>query len=236
MTKKKQLTPTAKMLQQSLLIRVGDELEEFPDKYGIDKEDLEDIEVTMYVKQKNQEAHKGGRTKFMKIYETETKLLFENKVVDFKEFGFLTFLGALFTSYEDNVLKMKDGTPCTQKDIILASGMSRSSVSPLLTRLIQKNLIFETVNSEVANGKMYLLNPMLFYKGTLMTRKKKEIYKQIEQPILESWASNNNTTKETKQKIDEAIIAIVDVENTLTMDSLNRGIREETNSQNVTYH
>lgn len=236
MTKKKTLTPTAKMLQKSLLLRVGDELEEFPDKYGIDKEDLEDIEVTMYVKQKNQELHKGGRTKFMKVYETETKMLFENKVVDFKEFGFLTFLGTLFTSYEDNVLKLKDGTPCTQKDIIEASGMSRSAISPLLKSLIDKSLIFETVNSEVANGKMYLLNSMLFYKGTLMTRKKKEIYKQIEQPILDSWSNSNKTSRETKQKIDEAIIAIVEVEDTLSLDNLDRHIREETNGKNVAYH
>lgn len=216
---KKDLTPTAKMLQEILVTQTGNEMEEFPEKYGLDEDSLENIEVTIYVKDKNQVEHKGSRAKFMKIYEKETKMLFDNKIVDFKEFGFLTFLGTMFTSYEDNVLKNSDGAPCTQKDIIKASGMTRSTISSLLKGLIEKQLLFEEVNSEVVNGKMYYLNPMVFYKGVLISPKRKEVFRRIEDGILKQWSKKDNKkTKKQKEKINEAIHAIVEVEMAMTED------------------
>lgn len=213
-TKKGNLTLTAKMLQEMLVKTVQNELEEIPDKYNKEPDELENMEVTIYVKEKERELHKGGRTLFMKVYEKETKLLFKNKVVDFKEFGFLTFLGSLFTSYEDNVLKNKDGTPMTQKDIVEASGMTRATISPLLKKLIEKKLLVEEIHSEITNGKMYYLNPMVFYKGTLMSEKRKAVFKQVEQGILDEWSGKKGSklTANNLDKINQAVHAIAEVE------------------------
>ncbi|WP_420921142.1 MarR family transcriptional regulator [Anoxybacillus flavithermus] len=63
-----------------------------------------------------------------------------------------------FTHYEDNTLRNEDGEYCTQKDIVEKSGCTKSTVSKIMKRLIDKKLIFEI---EAGNSYCEVRSPRL---------------------------------------------------------------------------
>ena len=83
------------------------ELQEFADKYNVPIEKIENIVVSLYVKDKSKVQWKSSKAKFIKIYEKEAKMLFDNGIIYWQEFGFLCFLAVNFTNYEDNTLRNK---------------------------------------------------------------------------------------------------------------------------------
>lgn len=203
-----------KLIHEIMTKVVGSELRDLHDKYGFPREVVDAISATLYIKSDFTEKWKGGNTKFVKIFETECNLLLKSKKIDFRELGFLTFLAVNFTNYEDNTLRNKDGSACTQKDIILESNMSRTIISSLMRTLVEKKLLFERKNLSIVNGKAYLLNPMLFYRGSNMDKRRTNLYKQIKNEIISVWEQKES--EEILRKYDDVINktveSIVDIE------------------------
>lgn len=105
-----------KMIHEILSRAVGNELRDMKDGYGVPQEILDRVAITLYAKDESMKSWKGGKTKFVKIFEKESLMLLKSNKINFNELGFLTFLALSFTNYEDNVLRRKsDGQPCTQK-------------------------------------------------------------------------------------------------------------------------
>lgn len=216
---------TTKKISEILNYEARLGIEGAPEKYDIPGLASGDYSVHTYVVDNTQVEHKGGRTKFMKIFQKECDILIKNKIIDFKEFGFLIFLGMTFTGYEDNALRNADDSLATQKDIIEASGMTRGTVSPLLAKMIDKNIIFEMLNPDYKNAKSYILNPMIFYRGKNMDRDRKEIYKSIEKNILDSWKTSGYSEEfieANRKTIREAIQAITEIEFRLNSVDINQ--------------
>lgn len=138
----------ARMVHEIIIARVRDELGELSDKYGIPVEDVEKVAVKLYVEDVSKSQWKSSKARFIKLYEKELEMLFDNNVINFQELGFMVFLALKFTQYEDNTLRNPDGSYCTQKDIINISGMSKPTVSRLLKGLIEKKL-----NNNDRNGE-----------------------------------------------------------------------------------
>lgn len=205
--------PNVKMVQEVLAKNVIREIEEFGEKYGYENFPSQDLEFSLGVKIKNRVDFKGGRTKFMKTFEKEVKMLYEKDIIGFREFGFLSLLGIYFVSYEDNTLRNKDGSLCTQKDIIEKLNITKPTASALIKKMVSRSLIFEQEHDEILNAKMYVLNPLVFYKGRLMNRRKKEKFSEIEKVIYENWKIEDidKFPIELRNKINEAITAICEI-------------------------
>lgn len=236
-----------KMIHEILTKRTASELGGMHEAYGLPKNILDTIHVSFYVKSDNMKKWKGGNTRFVKIFETECKILLRHKRIDFKELGFLTFLAITFTNFEDNTLRNPDGTACLQKDIIAESGMGRTAISTLMNTLTDKKLLFERKSYATPNGKSYFLNPMLFYRGTKMENRQAEILNSIKNDIHAVWKSNSvaeNIISDHMLTIEKAVEDIILVEQEVINDFYNQamgisrddlsfkmGIREETNPE-----
>lgn len=218
---KRKLEPTAKEVQQTIADTVTEVLIQ---KYG--GIEFLNFDVSTYVKNKSNKVFKGGNTKFMKVFDKEIKMLYENDIINVKDLGFLTLIGIYFTGYEDNILRNSNGNPCTQKDIIETLKTAKSTLSPALKKLVDKQIIFEIDHPEVVNGKAYYLNPMIFYRGTLMEDRKRLIFEKFKDNMYAIWKDKeivDKTILENKQLINDTIEAVLllseNAENSDTEDS-----------------
>jgi DNA-binding MarR family transcriptional regulator len=210
----------ARMVQEIILSKIKEELDEISDKYDIPVEKVEKLAVSLYVKDVSKSQWKSSNAKFMKLYEKELEMLFDNGIINFQEMGFMVFLSLKFTSYEDNTLRNPDGTNSTQKDIIAVSGLTKPTVSRILSCLIEKKLIFEKKHDKIKNGKRYMISPYIFYKGKMMDTKLKGKFKELNQLFIDTW---NNKINE-----NEATSTINDLEiNTDEMDEFLLLLEEE---------
>ncbi|PLR72342.1 MarR family transcriptional regulator [Bacillus sp. UMB0728] len=182
----------ARMVHEIIIARVKDEMNEMSDKYGIPVEDVEKVAINLYVKDMSKSQWKSSKARFIKLYEKELEMLFDNGVINFQELGFMVFLALKLTQYEDNTLRNPDGSNCTQKDIVAISGMSKPTVSRLLKGLIEKKLIFEKQHDTVNNAKRYMVTPYIFYKGKMMDTKLKGKFKELNQLFTDTWKNVNN--------------------------------------------
>lgn len=92
------------------------------------------------------------------LVENKLNLLFDNGVINYNEMGFIVFLVLKFTDKKDNVLKKSNGEICTQKDIMIASGLTKPTISKLMRGLINKNILSEEKHEEVINAKKYSIS------------------------------------------------------------------------------
>lgn len=127
--------------------------------------------------------------------------MFDKGLLDWKELGFLTYLSVNFTTYEDNALRNKDGSYCTQKDIIKHSKSTKPTISKLMNDLLKKGVIFEKKHPTIKNGKRYLLSPYLFYRGKMIDRDLKEKLRIINESIKEAYKK----AKEEGKKLEESV-------------------------------
>lgn len=200
----------ARMVHEIIIAKIKEEMDEMSDKYGVPVEDVEKIAINLYVKDVSKSQWKSSKARFIKLYEKELEMLFDNGVINFQELGFMVFLALKFTQYEDNTLRNPDGSNCTQKDIISISGMSKPTVSRLIKGLIEKKLIFEKQHDTVLNAKRYMITPYIFYKGKMMDTKLKGKFKELNQIFTDTWKNINNDNNETVDDIE------IDTENFLT--------------------
>jgi len=188
----------ARFVHEVLQKTMQNELQEFADKYNVPVEKIENIVVSLYVKDNSKVQWKSSKAKFIKIYEKEAKMLFDNGVIDWQEFGFLCFLAVNFTNYEDNTLRNEDGEYCTQKDIIEKSGATKPTVSRIMRRLIDKKLLLEKKHPRIKNAKRYLITPYLLYRGKMMSRELKEKFDEVKDLFYKEWENN----KEIREQIN----------------------------------
>ena len=200
----------ARFVHEVLQKTLKNELQEFADKYNVPIEKIENIVVSLYVKDKSKVQWKSSKAKFIKIYEKEAKMLFDNGIIDWQEFGFLCFLAVNFTHYEDNTLRNENGEYCTQKDIVEKSGCTKSTVSKIMKRLIDKKLIFEKKHPKVKNGKRYLLTPYLLYRGKMMSKELRDRFKELHSLFIEEW-----TKSKDDENVPEINMELFDNENIL---------------------
>lgn len=182
----------ARMVREIILAKITTELEEMSDKYCIPQEKIEQIAVSLYVNDASKSQWKSSKARFIKIYEKEIEMLFDNGVINFNEMGFMVFLSLKFTTYEDNTLRNEDGSYCTQKNIIEISKMTKPTVSRLMKGLIQKKLIFEKKHDTIVNAKRYMISPYIFYKGKMMDNKLKEKLRELNQLFVDTWKNKLN--------------------------------------------
>jgi DNA-binding MarR family transcriptional regulator len=220
----KNTTPSMKKLQEIIMRKVTNNLDDIIEGHDLDI-NKEDVAFSLYFSNNSTVELKGGRTKFVKIFDKEVKMLLKNKIINLKEFGFLTYLGMTFTSFEDNILKNTDGSICTQTDIIESSGLSRSVVSPMMKKLVEKNLIYEVNHADAHRAKAYYLNPLVFYRGNKIDKKIKKIFDDVQEEVYKVWSNKDEAKKvieDNRIAIAEAIESIINIES-----DLSRGIREE---------
>lgn len=204
------------MIREIIAMKLKSELDELADKYDIPVEKVENMAIRLYVHDTSKVQWKSSNTKFIKLFEKEIKILFEKRVINFQELGFLTFLGVYFTNYEDNSLRNDDGSKCTQTDIVNKSGMGKSNVSKILKKLIEKKLIFERKHKEVINAKEYYISPYILYRGVKMDKKIRDKLNEIKNNIMEIWnnyyQNNQSTNNENRLELND-----FDPENFITM-------------------
>lgn len=190
----------SRMVHEIIVAKIKDELDELSDKYGIPVEDVENVAVKLYVTDVSKSQWKSSKARFIKLYEKELELLFDNGIINFQELGFMVFLALKLTQYEDNTLRNPNGSLCTQKDIVNLSGMSKPTISRMLKALIQKKLIFKKAHDTVINAKKYMITPYIFYKGKMMDSKLKDKFKELNQLFTDTW---KNKITETNNEVDE---------------------------------
>jgi hypothetical protein len=123
----------------------------------------------------SKERWKSTKTVFTKSYDKEIRKMKQDKKLDFKLLGFLTFL-ATYTHYEDNTLRNSDGTYMSKEDIIRETELSEATVRRNLDFLIKEEIMWKSEN-ELEKGKnKYYLSPQLFYKGVDINREIKEFF------------------------------------------------------------
>lgn len=193
----------ARMVHEIINSRLKEEMEELSDKYGIPPERIEKIAVSLYVQDMSKSQWKSSKAKFVKIYEKEVEQLFDTDQLDWRELGFLTFLSVKFTTYEDNALRNKDGSYCTQKDIIAVAKSTKPTVSKLMNDLIKKKIIFQRKHPTVLNGKCYFLSPYLFYRGKMIDTALKEKLKEMNEKVKEEMKKQKEIEDEVLDNIIE---------------------------------
>ena len=211
------------MIREIIIMKLKSELDEISDKYDIPIEKVENLAIRLYVSDTSKSQWKSTKTKFIKLFEKEIKILFDKKVISFQELGFLTFLGIYFTTFEDNSLRNEDGTKCTQTDIVKLCGMSKGTVSKIMKKLIDKKLIFERKHKEVLNAKEYYISPYILYRGVKMDNKIKNKLNEIKEDILEVWDKYN----ENNVNVDELKLKLNEFEPEEFISMLERGIVSE---------
>lgn len=182
----------SRMVHEILSATLKNELDEISDKYNIPIDKVEKMAISLYVKDASKSQWKSTKSKFVKIFDKETKLLLEKGVINWQELGFLTFLALQFTTYEDNCLRNEDGSLCTQKDIISKSISTKPTVSRMMVSLVKKRILFEKPHDNVKNGKKYFISPYLFYRGRLMSNDLKTKLNEAHSVITNLWKNYHN--------------------------------------------
>lgn len=171
----------SKMIREIILNNITTELEEMSDKYGIDKEILDSIELSLYLTHTDKVIWQGGKTRFVKVFEKGLNEMVDNQDLTFEEVGILTYIASKYTNYEDNIIRVEDEYASKQMLIgvlkEVTKGQSRSSDSHfkrLLSSLEKKKAILSIENPTNKRKKIYYLSPILFYKGQYIDKTVKE--------------------------------------------------------------
>lgn len=184
----------AKLVRDILLTKLGNEVKELKDGYGISEEVLEEISYQLFVKHTKKVLWNGGKTKFVKVFEKEVSRLIKTGITSFEELGILTYLATEFTNHEDNYLKFENEY-LTKKDLInllhkQAIGNPNSSESYYKKKILlleKKNLILSEPHPKDRRNKVFYLSPYLFYKGKYIDNKAKaalvKVFKEVHNEI-----------------------------------------------------
>ncbi len=195
------------------------ELKEISDKYDINPEELEGLMVNVFVKDLSKKVWKGGKTRFIKAFVEEVIALIEKEEIDWDDLGFMLYLSAKFTNYEDNILRKDDGSYITQKELIESihakkrKKTSPSSIRRKLVDLEKKKLIFAKPHPKNKNYKIYYLSPHLFYKGKLIDDKMKKSLEELTKGIKDELKlktqnkSNADELFELDNRTNEELVA-----------------------------
>jgi hypothetical protein len=168
------------LVYEILNTTLRNELVEISDKYGIPIEDLEGLAISLFVKDNSKQIWKGGKTRFVKAFVKEVIVLIEENEIDWDDLGFLLYLSAKFTNYEDNVLRKENNEYITQTELIeeihhkKKKKSSPSAIGRKIRDLTNKKLLFSKPHPEDKKAKVFYLTPHLFYKGKLIDAKMKE--------------------------------------------------------------
>lgn len=171
----------SKMVHEILVQKMLNEIEDMSDTYGIDNEVLRSIDFSLFVTHLERIKWKGGKTRFVKLFEKELNAMIDNGDLTFEEVGLLTYLASKFTEYEDNILRVNDEYASKQMLIDalkeVTKGQSKSSDSyfkRILSTLEKKQAILSMENPINKRKKIYYLSPLLFYKGQYMDKSVKD--------------------------------------------------------------
>lgn len=187
----KQSAELVRMVREVIIRSIKNELDEFSDKYNVPVEEIEKLAVSLYVNDTSKSQWKSSKTKFVKLFKKEIEMLYDNGIISLNEMGFMTLLSIKFGEFEDIALRNKDGSYCTQKDIIESVGKSKATVSKTLRNLIDKNIIFEREHDSILNAKCYSISPYLLYQGKNIDNKLKLKLKEMHQFFMDTWQNNN---------------------------------------------
>lgn len=196
-----------RIIRHILNTALQNEINELADKYDIPPEVLEGIIVNLYVKDNTKTTWKGGKTKFVKAFVEEVIMLIEKDELDWEDLGFLLYLSAKFTNYEDNILRNEDGFYISQKEIIniihtnKKKNSSKQYISRKLRDLENKKLLFATKNPKNKREKIYYLTPHLFYKGKLIDDNMKNNLLKITKGIKDEIEKRNDIQEEINSEI-----------------------------------
>lgn len=171
----------SKMVHEILIQKMLNEMEDLSDSYGIDQEVLKSIDISLFVNHLAKVKWKGGKTRFVKLFEKELNAMIDNGDLTFEEVGLLTYLASKFTGYEDNILRVNEEYASKQMLIDtlkeITKGQSKSSDSyfkRILSNLEKKQAILSMENPTNKRKKIYYLSPLLFYKGQYMDKAVKD--------------------------------------------------------------
>lgn len=123
-----------------------------------------------------------------RVIEEKFKILFDNDIINYSEMGFLVFLIVKFTDNISPTLKNSDGSVCTQKDIMLVSGLTKPTISRFFKALINKNLISEKKHCSIKNAKEYSISVDEIEKIVRAVKSKPKKFKECD---LENLLVNN---------------------------------------------
>lgn len=215
---------TAKLIREILINRMGNELTELEDGYGIPADIIESVNIQLFVDHKQKVLWKAGRTKFVKVFDKEVCRLIKTGVTSFEEMGLLTYLASEYTEHEDNYLR-KDGEYLTKKKLIedlhiqtkANPNSSESYYKKKLIELEKKNLLLSEPHPKDKRNKVLYLSPYLFYRGKYIDNKAKKallsitntIHNEIKQLNKEGKISllldNDFEIKNDNEKLDDII-------------------------------
>lgn len=163
----------AKLVREILIRKLGNELNDLEDAYGISPEVIEGLSMKLFVDHSQKVLWKAGRTKFVKAFEEEVVNLIDENAISFEELGLLLYLASKYTSHEDNYLR-KSGEFLTKKKLIedihnsKKNNESESYFKKKILGLEKKNLILSEPHPTDKRNKVFFLSPYLFYKGKFM--------------------------------------------------------------------
>lgn len=180
----------AKLVREILMAKMGNEMLQLEDGYGIPAEIIESINIKLFVDHNQKVLWKAGRTTFVKLFDKEVSRLIKTGVASFEEMGILTFLASEYTGHEDNYLR-KDGEFLTKKKLIKElhnatkdnTNSSESYYKKKLLELEKKNLILSETHPKDKRNRVLYLTPYLFYRGKFMDSKVKSTLLNITKTI-----------------------------------------------------
>jgi hypothetical protein len=180
----------ALLVREILLKRIGSEVNDLSDAYGISQELIEEMTFSIFVNHTKKSLWKAGKTKFVKIFDNEAINLIDEDIIDFDDLGFLTYLASKYTNMEDNYLR-KDGNYLTKKELIadmmtIKKYKNKSPESYLkkkIRELEKKNLILSEQHPTDRRNKVFYLSPYLFYRGKYIDDKAKKALLKITKTV-----------------------------------------------------
>lgn len=88
---------------------------------------------------------------------------------------------ALYVGYEDCCLKYDNGNELSFDDMLRISGLSRGTLSNVITELIKKDIIYRGRNSK---SRQYFVNPWIFCKGNRINKVLKTMFRNYKIRVL----------------------------------------------------
>lgn len=88
-----------------------------------------------------------------------------------------------YISYDDCHLTYKNGRDIGTEDLVVISGLSRSSTYDVIRSLVQKDIMYKGENSKC---KQYFINPWLFCKGNRLNKVLRTMFKNYRIRVLDN--------------------------------------------------
>jgi DNA-binding MarR family transcriptional regulator len=137
---------------------------------------LTDFDWNIFVKD-NSKVEWRSKSKFVKLFDVQMYNLFNKKILNVDDIGFLTVLST-FINYEDNSLRNKDKkhTYMAQSDIMNIMHWDRKRTYQRINKLIKNKIIHKKKQDEDKRKYKYYINPNLIYRGKKIDKDIKEYY------------------------------------------------------------